>query len=92
MVYSEFAVGMPSKDAVDEAVSRFAIERMQSEDAVLWRAAAAYAKYRAEKGARTTVLPDFHVGALAEAENAPLMTNDTRDWQKFFPALQLIQP
>jgi len=92
IVYCEFAVGMPSQAAVDAAVAQFALERMQGDDSVLWRAATAFGQFRAAKGSKTTVLPDFLIGALAESAGAPLITNNPRDFAPFFPALQIIKP
>jgi predicted nucleic acid-binding protein len=92
IVYCEFAVGMPTQAAVDAAVAHFALERMTTDDAVLFRAAAAFKQHRAQKGTRTTVLPDFLIGALAEAVGAPLLTNNARDFAPYFPSLQLIKP
>ena len=92
VVYCEFGVGMPSQAAVDAAVAQLALERMASDDAVLFRAAAAFKRHCDEVGPRTRVLPDFLVGALAEAAGAPLMTNDARNFAPYFPRLELIRP
>ncbi len=58
----------------------------------LFAAAKAYGAYRARGGVRTGVLPDFFIGAQAEAEGAVLLTRDPRRFQTYFPALQLIAP
>jgi predicted nucleic acid-binding protein len=38
------------------------------------------------------VLPDFFIGAHAQAARLPLLTRDTRRYQTYFPDVALIAP
>jgi predicted nucleic acid-binding protein len=92
IVYCEFSVGMATKEDVDAAVTRFALERYPMNDAALFRAGKAYKQYRSRNGTKTNVLPDFIIGAIAEVTGSPLMTANTKDFVKYFPNIVLISP
>jgi predicted nucleic acid-binding protein len=93
IVYCEFSVGMANQAAVDAAVSRLGLERIRGSDAALFRASQAFKCYRTQhKGQKTNVLPDFIIGAIAEVVGAPLVTNNSTDFVKYFPKIKLISP
>jgi predicted nucleic acid-binding protein len=85
----------------------YAYERIEDLDAVLplplygylplpreaaFLAARAHAEYRERGGQRTTILPDFLIGAHAVIEQVGLLTRDVRRYRQAFPGLQLIAP
>lgn len=93
IVYCELAVGMPTRAAVDQAISTLALQRYtRSNDDVLWRAGQAYKKYRAQGGTKNKVLPDFLIGAVAEITGSPLLTANQADYVGYFPSVTLIHP
>jgi predicted nucleic acid-binding protein len=55
-------------------------------------AARAFAAYRLTGGTRTSLLPDFFVGAHAEAEGHTLLTRDPARYGAYFPKVKLIAP
>jgi predicted nucleic acid-binding protein len=55
-------------------------------------AARAYAAYRKAGGTRTSPLPDFFIGAHAEAEGLRLLTRDPTRYRNYFPSVKLICP
>ena len=55
-------------------------------------AARAHADYRARGGQRSSMLPDFLIGAHALVEHCLLLTRDPRRYQQAFPGLTLITP
>ncbi len=60
-------------------------------DAV-WLAGKAFRAYRANKGPRESLLPDFLIGAHAQAIGCPLLTRDVRRYRTYFPDVRLITP
>ncbi|HEY5047718.1 MAG TPA: type II toxin-antitoxin system VapC family toxin [Rhizomicrobium sp.] len=92
IVYCEFSVGMETKSDVDAALSLFALERLPESDEALFRAGVAFKAYRANKGQKLNVLPDFLIGALAEVVGAPLLTANEKDILKYFPDVTVISP
>jgi predicted nucleic acid-binding protein len=55
-------------------------------------AARAFAAYRNAGGTRTSPLPDFFIGAHAEAEGHTLLTRDAVRYRTYFPKVKLICP
>lgn len=55
-------------------------------------AARAFQAYRNGGGTRTSPLPDFFIGAHAEAENLTLLTRDAKRYRTYFPRVKLICP
>jgi predicted nucleic acid-binding protein len=55
-------------------------------------AARAYQKYRQLGGTRTSPLPDFYIGAHAEAAGYSLLTRDIARYRTYFPNVHLIVP
>src|ERR1700684_1265783 len=79
IAYSELSIGLPSKEATDKAIAELALERYPCSDESLFRAGRAFKKFKDENaGQKTTVLPDFLIGAQAECEKSPLLTNNKR--------------
>lgn len=93
IVYCEVSVAMDSKEQMDEAITSLGIERIACSDKALFRAGKAFKKYRDEnKGPKPGVLPDFIIGAVADAEGIPLWTTNGKDFVGYFPELDLIVP
>ncbi len=56
------------------------------------RAAEAFSMYRRAGGTRTSPLPDFYIGAHAEAKGYQLLTRDPSRYQTYFPKVPLLSP
>lgn len=55
-------------------------------------AARAFQEYRRAGGQRSAPLPDFLIGAHAEAEGLTLLTRDSTRYRTYFPTVRLICP
>ncbi len=55
-------------------------------------AARAFQTYRKAGGQKTAPLPDFFIGAHAEAEGLVLLTRDATRYRTYFPKVKLICP
>ncbi|MER9797966.1 PIN domain-containing protein [Mesorhizobium sp. M0142] len=94
VVYSEITATMKDVAEVNSVIEALGLERYPSKDVALFRAGRAFKEYRDRtKGQQKSgVLPDFFIGAIAEVENAPLMTDNSRDFVGYFPSVALITP
>jgi predicted nucleic acid-binding protein len=54
--------------------------------------ARAFAAYRKAGGQKSAPLPDFFIGAHAEAEGLVLLTRDATRYRTYFPSVELICP
>ena len=55
-------------------------------------ASRAFREHRKAGGQRTSPLPDFFIGAHAEAEGMTLLTRDATRYRTYFPKVKLIRP
>ncbi len=58
----------------------------------LYLAAKAFKTYRQRGGTKTSPLPDFFIGAHAQAAGFTLLTRDAARYQTYFPTVPLICP
>jgi predicted nucleic acid-binding protein len=58
----------------------------------LFLAGQIFKTYRRRGGPRTSVLPDFFIGAHAAVLGAPLLTRDAGRYRTYFPTVELIAP
>lgn len=56
------------------------------------RAGVAFNAYRQNGGPRTTLLPDFLIGAHAAGQGWPVVTRDRKGFAAYFPEVELIDP
>jgi predicted nucleic acid-binding protein len=93
MVYCESSVALPRQVDMDEAVTRLGLDRVGPSDNALFIAGKAFQLYRdVNKGPKPGVLPDFLIGATAEAMGLPLLTTNPKDFVAYFPKVTIIRP
>ena len=52
----------------------------------------AFLKYKKKRGAKSSPLPDFFIGAQAAVLNIALITRDVSRYRSYFPTVNLISP
>lgn len=92
VVYAELA-GHPAEPAqLDQFLDTLGIEMMELSKQAARLAGQAFRQYRQRGGAKTGVLPDFFIGAHAQAEGHQLLTRDAGRYKTYFPKIKLICP
>ena len=92
IIYAEVSVGFDRIETLDDALSDDAFTRVDLPWEAGFLAGKAFLHYRRAKGARTSPLPDFYVGAHAAIEGMSLLTRDAKRYRTYFPTLDLICP
>ena len=92
IIFTEIASIYQHWSEVERTLADLAIDRLPFANESLHRAAMAFKRYRRSGGPRTTVLPDFLIGAQAETEKLGLLTRDVRRYRTDFPSIELIAP
>ena len=92
IVYAETSVRVPTMGELDGLYARFEIELAAIPRSALFLAGKAFGRYRNAGGSRSSILPDFLIGAHAATLGVPLLTRDTRRYRSYFPQLELIAP
>lgn len=90
--YAELAVRAESQSRLDAALNELSIGLERTPKEALFLAAKAFLRYRSAGGPRLAILPDFFIGAHAEASQYSLLTRDPRRFRRYFPKVALIAP
>lgn len=92
VIYAEVSTRYETIEAVELMLRDLRIDVVPIPREALFVAGKAFLQYRAAGGIRTSVLPDFFIGAHAAVEQLPLLTRDTRRYRSYFPTVNLIAP
>lgn len=92
VIYAEVSTRFASVESVEATLLDLKIDLVSIPREALFLAGKAYLQYRAAGGVRTSVLPDFFIGAHAAVEQRPLLTRDVRRYRSYFPTVDLIAP
>lgn len=93
VIYTELAPLYQSERDLDlNLVPATDFKRLPLPYAAAFPAARAFAAYRKAGGMRSAPLPDFFIGAHAEAEGHVLLTRDPARYRTYFPNVRLICP
>jgi hypothetical protein len=92
IILAEVSIPFSSRRRVDEALrpSRFLREDLPW--AAAFAAGKAYLAYRQRGGERRSPLPDFYIGAHAQARGYSLLTRDDATYRTYFPEIDIIAP
>lgn len=92
IIYAELAPAFATQSDLERWLDPAVFLRLPIPYAAGWSASQAFVKYRRAGGLKTSPLPDFYIGAHAEAEGLTLATRDASHYRTYFPDVALITP
>jgi predicted nucleic acid-binding protein len=92
IIYAELGAAFKSAAELDRALSGWPVQRLALPYEAAFPAAQAFLRYRREGGQRRSPLPDFYIGAHAQAMGLTLLTRDVSRYRSYFPKVRLITP
>lgn len=92
VIYAELSVRYEEIEDLDDFLLLTETKFVDMPKSAFFAAAKVYARYRSSGGTRTSMLPDFFIGAHAGVLDIPLLTRDTRRYRTYFPTIELIAP
>jgi predicted nucleic acid-binding protein len=92
IVYSEISIGFNRIEDLESAISGAGFQMLDFPKEALFLAGKAFLKYKKKRGARSSPLPDFFIGAQAAVLNIALITRDVSRYRSYFPTVNLISP
>ena len=92
VVYAELAVHTETEADLNFVLSQLNVRLERTPVQALFNAGRAFRRYRRAGGPRTSVLPDFFIGAHAQVSGLQLLTRDPRRYRTYFPEVELITP
>ena len=92
IVYAELSLAFERAEEVDDAVTRLDLKLLEIPRPALFLAGKAFVAYRKDGGSRSTVPPDFFIGAHAAVAGVAILTRDARRYRSHFPKVRLLIP
>ena len=92
VVYVELHTHDTAGPHIDAFLEKLGVQILDVSRPAARRAAHAFRAYRQRGGTKTGVLPDFFIGAHAQAEGYQLLTRDAGRYKAYFPKIKLICP
>ena len=92
VVYAELCSHRQTQSQIDDFLRDADIQIPAISTTAALAAAKAFLQYRQRGGGKTGVLPDFFIGAQAQAEGWTLLTRDAARYKTYFPDIKLICP
>ena len=92
LIYAELSAGPLDQSELDACLRQLRIKRCSLPWDAAFPTGKAFRQYRRAGGEKRSPLPDFYIGAHAEAAGLTLLTRDARRFQTYFPKLSLISP
>lgn len=92
VIFAEISASFDSLDALNDFLRPLNVQNAGFSDLAAFLAGQAFWNYRQRQGSKTGVLPDFFIGAHAQAEGWTLLTRDASRYRSYFPAVKLICP
>ena len=92
VIYAELSLTFSTVEALDATLDKLGLAIMELPRPALFLAGKAFMRYRRAGGKKSNVLADFFIGAHAAVIGCPLLTRDTKRYQRYFPSVKLITP
>lgn len=92
VIYAELSLTFSTVEALDDTLDKLGLAIMELPRPALFLAGKAFVRYRRAGGKKSNVLADFFIGAHAAVIGCPLLTRDTKRYQRYFPSVKLIAP
>jgi predicted nucleic acid-binding protein len=92
VIYGEVSIRFERIEELDEALPPAIFEREDVPYEAAFLAGKAYLAYRRPAGTKSSLLPDFYVGAHAAIRGYRVLTRDVARYRTYFPKLVLIAP
>ena len=92
IIFAEMSVAFADVDTLDRHLDDLMVVRLQLPYGAAFSAGRAFLRYRRAGGMRSSPLPDFYIGAHAEADDLTLLTRDAGRYRSCFPSVKLVTP
>ena len=92
IIFAEFSIGFVRVEDCEAVLATLGVESLPLPRGALFLAGKTFLAYRRRGGTRSSVLPDFIIGAHAAHDGLALLTRDPRRYRRSFPGLALLAP
>lgn len=92
VIYAELSIRYEKIERLEAFVDGIGLKIEPVPKFALFLAGKVFQRYRQSGGRKTSVLPDFFIGAHAAVADIPLLTRDVGRYKTYFTKVRLIAP
>ena len=92
VIYAELSIAFARIEELEQVLVDGALTVEPIPREALFLAGKAFLGYRKRQGTKTSVLPDFFIGAHAAVTGSPILTHDIERYRTYFPTVSLLAP
>ena len=92
VIYTEVSIGFNKVEETEAAIEALSVKVLEMPREALFLTGKVFLKYRRNKGAKNSPLPDFFIGAHASVSQFGLVTRDIAKYKAYYPQVNLIHP
>ncbi len=92
VIYAELSVRFAIIETLEAFLDRADIVLVATPRSALFLAGKVFQRYRAAGGVRSSILPDFFIGAHAAVMGLRLLSRDPKRYRTYFPKIDLVTP
>lgn len=92
IVYAQLSAAFERCEELDAAIAELGLILLDIPRSAFFLAGKAFVRYRRAGGEKSSVLPDFLIGAHSAVGGMPLLTRDARRYRSYFPSVALLTP
>jgi predicted nucleic acid-binding protein len=92
VIYSELSIAFARIEELEQVLAEGGLAVQPIPREALFLAGKAFMRYRKRLGVKTSVLPDFFIGAHAAVTDSAILTRDAGRYRAYFPTVALLTP
>lgn len=92
IIFAEISVQFDRIEEIDEVIPPGVFRRLALPWEAAFLAGKCFRRYRKKGGSKTSLLPDFYIGAHAAVSGFTFLTRDERRYTSYFPRLDIVSP
>ena len=90
IIYAELSMAYARIEELERILELIGLQEIAIPREALFLAGKAFLEYKRRKGGKTSVLPDFFIGAHAAVAGLPILTRDVRRYRTYFPTVEIL--
>lgn len=90
IVYAELSMAYARIEDLERVLELIGLREIVIPREALFLGGKAFLEYRRRESGKTSVLPDFFIGAHAAVAGLPILTRDVRRYRTYFPTVEIL--
>lgn len=92
IIFTEIAFNFDSQELLEDTLKQLNIAIFDIPLDAAFKVSRIFREYKRRKGTKSSVMPDFYIGAHAESLGASVITRDSNRFKTYYPDVPLYTP